>query len=242
MKKRWMIFSVFWLIILLATVNADNARICANIAGGYDAMLEEGKEAFFSFRVYNITTEYGAYCLPAVYTVRVWMEEKEVSDYFEYSLTTEMMALNGGENERTLLKLELKPDRPKPETGREGYKVFVTATREPETGGGSVAIYYEATGKVDVIVGTEMDEEYAEVPFWTMRKDCPDGAVVKEGEECPEPKKVPKAISATGLAGLLEGMDKGIIFTVVGLVIGGCIGLFAVYRHYTRKTYHEEYY
>ena len=235
MKKKMLIFG-FFLAIAMTTAFAENQRICANIAGQYDTVLEQGKEAYFSFRVYNSTTEQGAFCLPATFSMRVWMEGASIDNYFTYSLSTEKFSLLSGDNERILLTLTPKADLP---SGSDVYTIFITASRQPDATDGSIAIFYEATGRIKATIGSTADTEYSDIPFWTVRKDCPNGVVVEQGQDCPAPTTKPKAIPATGLSTTLEGMDKGVIFTIVGVIVGGCIGLFAVYRHFSR-TPHEQ--
>jgi len=168
-------------LLLLLILPGALGLACVGISQGAnwnDVDMEKGVESFFSTRIYNSSSS-GGYCDEGNYGLKLELasEEFTIDDIFEYEIKPEEMFLDNGENNQVLVTLT-----PKVSTGR--YTVLIIAMKKPAEVGGT-AIISTATAKLTVLIGNNPDPAYTEVPFWTMRKDCPGGFVVKKGEQCP---------------------------------------------------------
>jgi len=139
--------------------------------------MEKDIPSYFSTRVYNSTTGGGS-CDPGTYSMELSLKDSEftVDQIFDYEFTPEEMFIGDGGNARVLLTLT-----PKVSSGE--HTVLMTAKRKNTSGG--TAILSTSTAKINVLIGDNPVTDFAEIPFWIFRKDCPGGFVVSEGEECP---------------------------------------------------------
>src|SRR3989304_6409792 len=120
MQKKVMI--PIMLLFLIATAGTVNALSCVTIAGNYDINAESKKPIYFGFRVYNTVADADKTCEEANYEIKIEMKdaEKNISDYFQQTISETKFHLSTGENKRVLITLD-----PKVDSGY--YEVLVTA-------------------------------------------------------------------------------------------------------------------
>ena len=169
------------LCFFLAIAPAFHAMACVSISQGTDwgaIKMEMGKTAYLSTRVYNISAA-GYYCDPATYKIEVVMasQDSRLEDIFDVNVSPPSFDLQDSENRQVLVALT-----PKVQNGK--YNLLITARRE-NPGMGGTQIFSTASAALTAVVGNGTDPRYSELPFWTVRKDCPGGFVVRQGEECP---------------------------------------------------------
>ena len=169
------------LCFFLAIAPGFYAVACVSISQGTDwgaIKMEMGKQAYLSTRVYNSSAA-GYYCDPATYKIVVTMASQNfrLEDIFDVNVSPPSFDLQDSENRQVLVTLT-----PKVPNGK--FDLLITARRE-NPGMGGTQIFSTSSAALTAVVGDGTDPRYSELPFWTMRKDCPGGFVVKQGEECP---------------------------------------------------------
>ena len=171
-------FLVLAVFFALPSVLALSCVGISQGAGWDEVNLEKGVLSYFSTRIYNSSAG-GGYCDPGYYTVELSLtsEDIEIGQIFDYNVSPAEMFLDNGENRQVLLSLT-----PKVESGH--FTVLVTVKRRPPEAGGT-SIISTSTARISILIGNNPDTAYLEKPFWTQRKDCPGGFVVKQGEQCP---------------------------------------------------------
>ena len=180
MNKRKIERVLLLFLIAISMSSLANAIVCITMSNGNewkDAKIKLSEPAYFSFRIYNSSAD-GRICDASNYEINIELidSDKKLEDVFEWTMDTPAFELENGENQRGLLTLIPK------ELGF--YTIKVTAKLMPKGEGGTQLIY-TTSAKINASVSLEGDESYNEIPFWKIRKDCPNGLVVKEGEECP---------------------------------------------------------
>jgi len=170
---------ILTLIMGLMLLSTANCLVCVTISHDStwnDAKLKIGEEAYFSLVIYNSSAE-GKYCEPARYGITLTTEEGiNIDDIIAYEIDPEIIEIKSGGYARALIKIIPKV---------EGYyEIKATTTLLPEEGGGTKLVF-GASATIKAHFSTTGEEKYNEVPFWKIRKDCPNGIVVKQGEECP---------------------------------------------------------
>lgn len=133
---------------------------------------------YFSTRIYNSTAGAGE-CEDADYVMSLSLQSSELSlgQVFDYEFEPERMFIGNGGSAQVLLTLT-----PKVSSGQ--YTVVMTVTRQ-NPGEGGTSIISSSSARINVLVGNNSVTDFSEIPFWTVRKDCPGGFVVREGEQCP---------------------------------------------------------
>lgn len=179
---RWRgLFLIFLLVALPASSMALPSQYCVTISQGIDweeVKMKRGEPTYLSTRVSNSSAQ-GDYCEPGVYEVTLEMEagNVEIGDIFDWEVEPNNFELGNGDDQRVLVTLT-----PKVENGT--HNVLIIALRR-NPGEGGTQIFQKTKARLTAVIGEELDSEYAEVPFWTIRKDCPGGYVVRKGDECP---------------------------------------------------------
>lgn len=169
------------LCFFLAIAPAFHAMACVSISQGTDwgaIKMEMGKTAYLSTRVYNSSAA-GYYCDPATYQIEATMASLDfrMEDIFDVNVSPPSFDLQDSENRQVLVALT-----PKVQNGK--YDLLITAKRG-NPGMGGTQIFSTASAALTAVVGNGTDPRYSDIPFWTVRKDCPGGFVVRQGEECP---------------------------------------------------------
>jgi hypothetical protein len=180
MNKRKIERVLLLFLIAVSMAGFANAIVCITMSNGNewkDAKIKLSEPAFFSFRAYNSSAD-GRVCDTSNYEINIELidSDKKLEDVFDWTVDTPAFELENKENQRVLLTLIPK------ELGF--YTIKVTAKLMPKGEGGTQLIY-TTSAKINASISLEGDESYNEIPFWKIRKDCPNGLVVKEGEECP---------------------------------------------------------
>lgn len=142
-----------------------------------DVKLQKGGLAFFTTKVLNSSSGTG-YCEQGYYTIELSLQEKEfeLDEIFDWNVDPATLALNDNDSAPVLITLIPKVDFGK-------FTLLIRATRSNSAGG--TKIMSASTAKMNITVGDSADPRFSAVPFWRVRKDCPGGFVVKQGEECP---------------------------------------------------------
>lgn len=170
---------IFLAIALIFLITNVNALVCVTISNDNswnDAKLKIGEEAYFSLVIYNSSAE-GKYCQPSTYGIDLSMEGGNIDDVIDYEIDPEIFPIKSGEYARALIKITPKV---------EGYyEIKATTTLMPEEAGGT-KLLYGASATIKAHFSETGEEKYNEVPFWKIRKDCPNGIVVKQNEKCPD--------------------------------------------------------
>ncbi len=169
------------LFLVLFILPSALSLSCVGISQGNDwddIQMQKGIPSYFSPRIYNSSAGTGT-CEESNYVVELSLENSEfvVDDIFDYNLNPEEVYLKNGQSAQTLITLV-----PKVSAGK--YKVLITARRDSPEGSGT-AIISTSSARLVITIGNNPTPNYSEIPFWTVRKDCPGGFVVKEGEPCP---------------------------------------------------------
>lgn len=244
--------SISLILIAICMLGNANAIVCITMANGNewkDAKIKLNEPAYFSFRVYNSSAD-GLECDKSSYEMEIKLidSEKKLEEVFEWEFDNQAIELNNGENKRILLTLTPK------ELGF--YVVNVTVKLVPKNAEGTTLIY-TTSAKINASVSLEGNESYNEIPFWKVRKDCPNGLVVREGEECPricedgtkiyESKGERCPEDQLSLWGSLGLSNRGEIMLWGG--IGGVIATIAIFgaiaykrKQKTYATSEDEYY
>lgn len=180
MQKDKIIRSLLTICLAIALITNVNALVCVTISNDNswnDAQLKIGEEAYFSLVIYNSSAA-GAYCEPSNYGITLTTEEGiNIDDIINYKIDPEVFPIKSGGYTRALIKITPKV---------EGYyEIKAITTLLPEDTGGGTKLLYGATATIKAHFSTTGEEKYNEIPFWKIRKDCPNGIVVKQGEECP---------------------------------------------------------
>ena len=179
MQKDKIIRTAMVIFLAIALITNVQGLVCVTISNDStwnDAKLKIGEEAYFSLVIYNSSAE-GKYCEPARYGITLTTEAGNIDDIIAYEIDPIITEIKSGGYARALIKITPKV---------EGYyKIKATTTLEPAEGSGGTRLLYGASATIKAHFSTTGEEKYNEVPFWKIRKDCPNGIVVKEGEECP---------------------------------------------------------
>lgn len=143
--------------------------------------MEKDSNYYFTTRINNSMSS-GGYCEPGEYEISLSLDKQEISfgDIFDWNANPKRMLLNNNESRQVLLTLS-----PKVSTGK--FIVFITAKRFAAGSEGGTKIISSSIARMKVTIGDGSDLKFTELPFWVVRKDCPGGFVVKQGEECPRP-------------------------------------------------------
>lgn len=169
------------ILIAISMVGSVNAIVCNTMSNGNvwkDAKIKLEEPAYFTFRVYNSSAD-GRICDESRYEIDVELvdEDRQIEEVFEVSLDSPSFDMEDSENKQVLLTLVPK------EMGF--FVIKVTTKLIPKGSAGGTQLIYTTSAKINASVSLEGDESYNEIPFWKIRKDCPNGLVVKQGEECP---------------------------------------------------------
>jgi hypothetical protein len=171
----------FFLLFLIAVSPAAHSLYCVGITQGVDwddVKLQNGTPAFFTTRIYN-TSSGGGYCEPGEYTLSLSLRDSPapLDEAFSWELKPDKLSLSDNDNQQVLLTLTPKID------GQ--FTVVITVTRGNPGSGSGTKIVSTSAARINITVGNAGDSKFTTVPFWTVRKDCPGGFVVKQGEDCP---------------------------------------------------------
>lgn len=173
---------VLFLSVFLLALPSVSALSCIGISQDqrWD-LVEMTKDVpgYFSTRIYNSTAGAGE-CEDSDYAMSLSLQssnELKLEQIFNYEFEPQRMFIGNGGSTQVLLKLT-----PKVSSGE--YTVIMTVTRQnPDEGGTSIVS--SSSARINILVGNNPVTDFSEIPFWTVRKDCPGGFVVKEGEQCP---------------------------------------------------------
>ena len=196
------------IIAILLIANTAFSLACitmSNNANWKDAKMTEGEEGYFSLLIYNTSAD-GRICDTGEYSVEIELQdipETNVEELFDYTIEPQLFELSDGETKQVLITLT-----PKVESGN--YKIKATAKKLPPQGGGTKMIY-TTSAFIHTTIGTE--KNHGEIPFWVIRKDCPDGTVITKGEECPKPE------NKNMIAGLININIEGGDMMLIGLAL-----------------------
>jgi len=179
MQKDKIIRTTMVIFLAIALITNVQGLVCVTISNDNtwnDAKLKIGEEAFFSLVIYNSSAE-GKYCEPARYGIDLSIEGENIDDIISWEIDPEITEIKSGGYARALIKITPKV---------EGYyEIKATTTLLPKEGSGGTKLLYGASATIKAHFSTTGEEKYNEIPFWKIRKDCPNGIVVKQGEECP---------------------------------------------------------
>jgi len=176
------ITGIFLMILTaIALISPANALVCVTMSNGSewnDAKIKVDEAAYFTFRVYNSSAD-GRLCEDGTYEINVELIDSDykIDEIFNWSIDSPSFDMKNGENKQVLLTLTPK------ELGAHTIKV---TTKLIPKGSGGTQMVYTTSAKINAAVSLEGDKSFNEIPFWKVRKDCPNGLVVKEGEECPK--------------------------------------------------------
>ena len=173
--------SLLLAIFIAMSIAGASATVCNTMSNGAewkDARLKINTLSYFSFRVYNSSAD-NRICDTSDFAIDVELEDstQKLDDIFDWEIDTQNFTLLNGESKKILLTMKPK------QNGQ--FTVKITTKIMPKNSGGTQLIY-STSAKINASVSETGDESYNEVPFWKIRKDCPNGLVVKEGEECPK--------------------------------------------------------
>jgi len=244
MRKDKAIRFLLTFMLAIALIGSANSLVCVTVGNDQtwnDAQLKIGEKAYFTLVVYNNSAD-GRFCDTAKYGVFLTVEgDIELTDILDYEIDITEFTLSNQEYKRVLITITPKV---------EGYyELRVTAAMMPEESGGTT-IKYGSSARIKAHFSETGEEKFSEVPFWTVRKDCPNGVVVKEGEECPREvcddgsfaygdDYCPEDKPAIGVFSFgqfsIGGMDEGTSLGIVGIlaVLGVCSSI--IYFTYVRK-------
>ncbi len=174
-------YVVIFLSVFLLALPSVSALSCVGISQDqrWDLVdMTKDVPGYFSTRIYNSTAEAGE-CEDSDYVISLSLQSNELSldQVFDYKFEPERMFIGNGGNTQVLLKLT-----PKVSSGQ--YTLIMTATRQ-NPGEGGTSIVSSSSARINTLVGNNPVTDFSEIPFWTVRKNCPGGFVVKEGEQCP---------------------------------------------------------
>ena len=179
MQKDKIIRTMLTIFLAIALITNVQGLVCVTISNDNtwnDAKLKIGEEAYFSLVIFNSSAE-GKYCEPANYGITLTTKEgTNIDDIIDYEIDPAELPIESGGYARALIKITPKI---------EGYyEIKATTTLIPKDTGGT-KLLYGASATIKAHFSTTGEEKYNEIPFWKIRKDCPNGIVVKQGEECP---------------------------------------------------------
>jgi len=168
-------------LILICMLGSANAIVCITMSNGSewkDAKLKLNEPAYFSFRVYNSSAD-GRVCDSSSYEIEITLVNEEgeyLEEVFDWEIDSPYFDMVDGQNKRVLLTLIPK---------KLGYYTVNVMTKLVPKNAEGTKLVYATSAKINASISLEGDESYNQYPFWKVRKDCPNGLVVKEGEECP---------------------------------------------------------
>jgi hypothetical protein len=177
---HWLGYAAIFCLILFSAVPAYSL-ICIGATQNNDwgsVQMTKGNPGFFTTMVYNKSAA-GESCDPGDYTVELALKDSQFAfeEIFDGNAQPASFQLGDGEDRKVLVTLT-----PKVDSGT--FTVLITGKRlSPGTGG--VGIVKTVTARITIIIGNGVSPAYADMPFWRIRKDCPGGFVVSQGEECP---------------------------------------------------------
>ena len=185
-----------------------------------DVRLQKGVPSFFTTKVLNSSSGTG-YCEQGYYTIELSLQEKdfELDEIFDWNVDPATLSLSDNGSAPVLITLT-----PKVEFGK--FVLLIQATRSNAAGG--TKIISASTAKMNITIGDSADPRFSDVPFWRIRKDCPGGFVVKQGEECPRVCQDGQRADAEGKCLEDAGQPKVVVVEKERLVQVGSTAFFVL--------------